>query len=317
MFCVECGRKGKTYKGLCIDCYIKKHKFFDFPSEIKIEICKLCNSYKIGSKWKKGEIHKEIEKYLIENLKAEIECEISFNENNILRIKGEFEGKDIEMEEKINLIEKYITCPKCSLKKGGYYEAIIQIRGANKVNMEKIDNLMRKRVEEGDSYIMKVEEVKGGRDYYIGNKKIAEKIAKEVKNDFSCIMKSSKSLVGVKDGKRVSRYTYSIRFMRYEGKFIKIDGKVYKVKSAGKKLELHGIDGEVKNVYREEIKNAVEMDIEERDAILLHEDKDNLYLMDSKSYKTFVVNKPKKWKGEKIIKIIEYEGKIYAVDENE
>lgn len=317
MFCVECGRKGKTYDGLCIDCYIKKHKFFDFPSEINIEVCKLCNSYKIGNKWRKGEIHKEIEKYLIENLRTEIECEVSFDENNILRIKGNFEGKDIKAEKEIKLKEKYITCPKCSLKKGGYYEAIIQIRGANRRNMKKIDNLIIKRIEEGESYIMKVEEVKGGKDYYIGNKKIAERIAKELKEDFSCTMKSSKSLVGIKDGKRISRYTYSIRFTKYEGKFIKIDGKIYKVKSAGKKLELHGINGEVKNVYREEIKKAVEMNIEERDATLLHEDKDTLYVMDSESYKTFVVNKPKNWKGGKIIKIIEYEGKIYAVDENE
>ncbi|HEC82293.1 MAG TPA: hypothetical protein ENI53_00200 [Thermoplasmatales archaeon] len=317
MFCVECGKKGKTYNGLCLDCYIKRYKFFDFPSEIKIEFCKSCNSYKINNQWKKGDIHKDIEEYLKKNVRAEIKHEIFFDKNNILKIKGFFEGRHIEVKKEIKVKERYVTCPKCSLKKGGYYEAIIQVRGAYKKRFEEVDELIKKRVEERESYIMKIEDVRGGKDYYIGNKKVAERIAKEIKDDFSGILKSSKSLVGVKDGNRIYRYTYSIRFLEYEGKFIKIDGKVYKVKPVGKKLELHGINGEVRNVYREEIKNAVEMDIEEREATLLHEEKDTLYVMDSKSFRTFVVNKPKKWKGEKNIKIIEYEGKIYAVDGDE
>ncbi|RLF47995.1 MAG: hypothetical protein DRN29_01055 [Thermoplasmata archaeon] len=313
MFCVECGKKGKTYNGLCLDCYLKKKKFFAIPSEIVVTFCRNCDAYKIGSEWKRGMLWKDIEEYIKNQIKADIEYECRVEDNKVI-CYGKFEGREVVEEKEIKIKEKQKLCPQCSLKKGGYFEAVLQIRGAEKENLAEIEEIVKRRVKEKQSFISKKEKVRGGIDYYIGNKKAAEKAAKEIKEAMGGELTVSSSLVGMKDGKRIYRNTYSIRMPEYAGKFVKIDGKLYRIVSSGKKLELEGVDGKTLHVYKDELKRAVWLELEEREATVLHEDKDTLHIMDSRDFKTYVVRKPKKWKGGKKINIVEYEGKIYAVE---
>jgi len=312
MFCVECGKKGKTYNGLCIDCYIKMHSFFIIPSQIEITFCRDCDAYKIGGEWKKGDMQREIEEYIKNRIKAGLPYECEIKENKVTCI-GKFEGRKIKEEKEVEIKEKYKLCPKCSLRKGGYFEAILQIRGKI-ANEKEIEETIMRNVEEKQSFVSKKEEVKGGIDYYIGSKKAAKKAAQEIKEITGGELKVSSSLIGIKDGKRIYRDTYSIRLPDYIGRFVKLKEKLYKIVGYGKKIELRSIDGEILHVYKDELKRAVWVNLEEREAMVLHESKDALHIMDSKDYTTHIVRKPKNWKGEKKINIVEYEGKIYAVE---
>ncbi len=311
MFCVECGKKGKTYNGLCLDCYIKRHSFFVIPSSVEVTFCRECDAYKIAGEWKKGNLWKDIESYITQQIKADIPYECLMDDGRII-CEGSFEGQKIRVEKDIEIKEKYRLCPQCSLRKGGYFEAVIQIRG--RIGDEKeIDEMVRRYVNE-KSFISKREKVRGGIDYYIGNKKTARKAAQEIKDTLKGELTVSSSLVGMKDGKRIYRDTYSIRIPEYTGKFVKLNGKLYRIASYGKKVELHGVDGEILHVYKDDLKKAVWLEIEEREAVVIHEGEDTLHIMDSRDYKTHVVRKPKGWRGGKKINIVEYEGKIYAIE---
>jgi len=316
MICVECGKEGKTYEGLCIDCYLKKKKLIEMPEKVEVVYCRNCPAYRLGNKWMKGNLKEDLKEYIKQQIEAKFPFQFEFDfESGKITCTLEFEGRKIKKEKYIEIVEKERLCDKCSLQKGGYFEAILQIRGANEKDMKDIDKLIRRRISERDTFLLKKEEVKGGRDYYIGNKKVASKIAREIKEKYDAELSISSSLVGMKDGKRIYRDTYGIRLVEYKGKFVKIDDKLYRIVSAGKKIELEGMDGEKRYIYKDDLRKAVELNLKEREAIVLHEDEKGLYIMDTESYKTAFVNKPKNWKGKKKIKIVEYEGKFYAVGE--
>ena len=313
MFCVECGRKGKTYHGLCIDCYLKKKKFFSIPSSVEVTFCRECDSYRIGGEWKRGNLDEDLKEYIRKNIKAEIDYECTID-NSKVTCRGKFEGRDVEEEREIKIIEKERLCPQCSLKKGGYFEAIIQVRDADKEKMRKADEIIKRNVEKSKTFISRKEKVRGGYDYYLGSKKAAEHSAKEIKDMLGGEMKISSTLAGVKDGRRVYRNTYSVRFFPLVGKFVKIDEKLYMITGMeGKKLELRDMEGRRRSIYREDLKRVVNLELKVRDGRVVYEEGNYLYVMDMKNYKTVVVRKPEGWKGKKEIKIVEYEGKVYAV----
>ncbi|KAA0013392.1 MAG: hypothetical protein FE041_02845 [Thermoplasmata archaeon] len=313
MFCVECGKKGKTYNGLCLDCYLKKKELIKIPDEISITFCRNCNAYKIEGEWKKGNHWKDLEEYIRSKVEAEIDVDVVVSKRKVV-CTGIFEGRKIRKEKEIKIKEKERLCGRCSLIKGGYFEAILQVRGARENEEKEIDELVKRRVEERDSFISKRVKVKNGVDYYIGDKKVAAILAKEMKEEFGAEYGISSSLVGRKDGRDVYRDTYLIRFPAYKvDDFVKIDGKLYRIISTGKKMELESMDEEKKYLYKREMKKAIKVEVRKKNAIVLHESKEGLYVMDEETYKTFFVRKPKRWKGGKL-KIFEWEGNVYAVE---
>lgn len=318
MFCVACGKKGKTYHGLCLDCYLKKKVFFRIPSEITVTFCKNCNAHQISGQWSTGELWPELEDAITGMIEAEIPFEASFDrETGTVTCRGTFEGRKIEKTGHVKIREKYRLCPRCSLQKGGYFEAILQVRGAQKEQMERIGEIVKKRVDDQHSFITKKEEVRGGTDYYVGARGAAEQAAREIREEFGGKLTVSSSLVGMKDGKRVYRDTYSVRLPEYVGSFFKLDDRLYRVVAAGRKLRLQGMDGEVRYIYEKELKRAVRVELEVREATVLHHEKDTIYIMDSRDFTTKEVARPKGWRGGKKIKIVEYEGIIYALEEHE
>ena len=318
MFCVECGKEEKNYDGLCIECYIKRHHFFSIPSQVIVTYCKNCDSYRINSTWKKANIRKDIKSHIIKKIKTDLKykCELNIEKRKVT-CRGEFEGKTIKEEKEIKIIEKQKLCPQCSLMKGGYFTAIIQVRGAKEEKWKKINDVIKKTVKERNSFISKTEKVRGGLDYYVSNKKVAERAIRDIKELFGGEITKSSSLVGMKNGKKIFRNTYSIRFSEYSGKFIKINEKLYQVITVGKKIELKGVNGEMKYIDKKDIKKARILDIKPRSATVLSSDVNNLYVMDSKDFKTLEVNKPRNWKNKKNINIVEYDGNIYPIDEYE
>lgn len=318
MFCVECGKEGKTYRGLCLDCYLKKRVFFRIPSEITVTFCRNCDAHRILNQWKTGDMWADIEDAIKSRITAEIPLECSFDrEKGTVTCRGTFEGRKIEKTDHIKIKEKYRLCPKCSLQRGGYFEAILQVRGAKEEQLERIGEIIKRKVDDQHSFITKKEKVRGGTDYYMGARGAAEQAAKEIREKFGGKLTISSSLVGVKDGKRVYRDTYSVRLPEYIGSFFKLDNKLYRVVAAGRKLQLEGMDGETRYIYEKELKRAVKVELEAREATVLHHDKNTLYIMDSLDFTTKEVAKPKGWREGKKIKIVEYEGNIYAFEYHE
>jgi NMD protein affecting ribosome stability and mRNA decay len=96
-------------------------------------------------------------------------------------------------------------CTDCSRRSGGYFEAIIQLRGSAEKTAKARDALVA-RIEER-SFVSKVEQLREGVDVYAGSRKAALEALREMRLKHG----TSAKLFGVKDGRRVYRFTYCVR----------------------------------------------------------------------------------------------------------
>ncbi len=203
--CIKCGAKRgtKPFIGLfCIDCYIPKIKM---PKKFVVEICKRCGRIKVKGEWKKISFD-ELGDYLGAKIKGEdVESAWVDVEEGIAYITM-VKNNEIEIKRKVNVEIKYTTCRECSKISGGYYEAIIQVRG----NPNKIEVVSRKIVKmlNKSTFVSKLKELKEGIDIYSGSSKEALRVIQEL--GFKGY-KLSRKLAGLKEGKRIYRLTIAIR----------------------------------------------------------------------------------------------------------
>ena len=251
MFCVECGREGKLYRGLCSQCYLAKNVFVEIPKNIDVQICGSCGARKKGKVWILDE-EDQLKSNIIENSKChedvtDFDVQIaseSQDESNInLRVTTNANALslNIQKEHEIMLHIKHVVCSECSKLHGGYWEAKVQLRGAKrglseedfKTAMELVDLMVaeRERKEKG-AFLTKVEKIHNGIDFYLGSKNIGKNIAKKLANEFGGEIKESHKLVGRKAGKDVHRTTYSVRASDLrKGDFVLIKKNVMRVKN--------------------------------------------------------------------------------------
>lgn len=203
--CIKCGAKkgSKPFIGLfCIDCYIPKIKL---PKKMVVEVCKKCNRIKIKGEWKKTTFHK-LGDYLGSKIKGSDVKNAWVDINNKCAYITLSKNDKIKIKRKVNVEVKYSICKECSRISGGYYEAIIQVRG----NIEKIEKISEKIIRRLNkhSFVSKIEELKEGINIYAGSSKEALTIIKEL--GFKGY-KISRKLAGLKEGKRIYRLTIAIR----------------------------------------------------------------------------------------------------------
>jgi len=253
MFCVECGSEGELHKGLCRQCFIEKNILVTLPKNIDVLMCPHCGSRQKGKGWVQSDfenIELVVKEVISENAKTHDEVEdfnISVNlnledENNILvnvvseAEVGEWKGAE---EHAVRFRIKPQVCPECSRQQGGYWEAKVQLRGADKgLNLEEeeramdiVDSLFASKEKDRGAFLTKVERMHGGLDFYIGSNSMGKLVSKELASAFGGSVKESHKLVGRKDGKDVYRKTYSVRMSQFKTEdFVRIDEQVFQVK---------------------------------------------------------------------------------------
>lgn len=198
MVCPLCGKKSEVGM-FCSDCYLKKNLKMELPSLIEVPYCKRCMSYLMGGKWSKVSDEDDIAAKAAERLlKTNMP---GFEKSDLIKINAEKEMKeykvtatviagDSEIKARSIVRLKKVTCPDCSRMAGGYYEAVLQLRGdIEKKTLEKIVGDLKKH-KDTHAFISGIKEVMGGYDVYVGSKKSAEKIVSsfrgkaEVKKSF-------------------------------------------------------------------------------------------------------------------------------------
>ncbi len=198
IICPKCGREGGYIDAFCVDCYPYK---IECPSKITIIRCKKCEKIKLSGKWEKASESK-IRKQILKQCKGEF-LDVEYDEFKKKLIFEVKKGKFLEKNFKLEIEDT--TCPYCSRISGGYYEAIIQLRGNPKKiekEAEKIKRTLSKK-----TFLTKEEEKHGGVDIYVGSSKAVLEYITENKIK----AKKTTKLVGMKEGKRLYRLTVSIR----------------------------------------------------------------------------------------------------------
>ena len=194
-YCVECGKPVDPGEILCKECKQKKGVTYRYKP-FQVMVCKKCGRIRI-SRW--GDTTKSLTRYFKpkpDDISLDIEGDKAI-------ISVSYQGFTDTIEQKI----VYTTCPDCSRIQGGYYEAILQLRPADKVAMYWLERLAK------DKTITRKESLREGIDYYFYKWREAIALARELKKRVKGKIKVTRKLhtYNHQTSKRVYRVTVSFR----------------------------------------------------------------------------------------------------------
>lgn len=319
MFCVECGKEGEIYDGLCAECFLVKRQFIDLPKTLDIVVCSECFAVKMGKIWNDSLSLEKATQLSLENvLKKDRDVvatslKISIAErdprNYLAKVEVEYQVRDLRAQKSFQVEVRLHkgTCQKCSRKAGHYYEAIIQIRGSSspsrKNSLSGARDLVRSRVEElshqnREIFISKEEKQKGGYDIYLSSGTAARMLARELTKQFGASSKSSASTVGMRDGEELKRMTYLIRLPEYQtGDLLIMSDRIYLLKSTGESslvlLDLETWQESSISRGRLPVFDLLQREKYTSEATVVSESDKELQLLDPETLRTVDVVKPK------------------------
>ncbi len=227
MVCPICGKKSEVGV-FCSECYLKKNLVIRLPSLLEASRCPHCGRYLIGGKWVGMEEEEAVEKIVKRSLKINIQkidklasvvVEIRRERGDYIALVRVLFGNS-EKNRRCVVRFKDTLCPRCSRMAGGYYEAVVQLRGD--IGDEMLELISRWVGEDKDpmAFIGDIKTLHGGYDIYIGGKKVAERVVKrilrhgggEVRSSPYHVGRSTK-LIGVdrQKSKEKRRFYYVVR----------------------------------------------------------------------------------------------------------
>lgn len=246
-------------------------------------------------------------------------------------ISGSLEGQTITEQHPLTVRIRHNTCEICSREAGGYYEAILQIRAEQRKFTDAELNALRSAVEtmvgqyqEGGKrglFITDFDEKREGLDFFLSEKGTAFSIAKRVQEQFGGDFKQSASSAGMKDSRQVYRMTYLVRIPAYrKGDFFSFDNTFFVIVSLhenkARALDLSTWTEKViegKNIQPSRLFGGKEL---VREMILVSQSKNELQLMDPKTYNTVEVRKPKIVSVDgPMVKTVKLDGYLFLVPE--
>ncbi|MFH0929584.1 MAG: NMD3-related protein [Candidatus Aenigmatarchaeota archaeon] len=207
-FCFVCGKKtNELVDGYCEDCYNDKFSLLKVPKELTVKMCTRCNMIKHRNRWMDIKVE-DVLRDKIEVLGRAVDLKIDIDDNITIKAKGFL--KDCKKSKKesydIRLKINKIVCPTCSRASGGYYEAIIQLRGKTE---EAMDFLVDQAVKEQKNY--RAEQKGRCFDVYIMDKHFANSVANAMIKRFKARIKKSFRIVTKKEGKDIYRSVIVVR----------------------------------------------------------------------------------------------------------
>lgn len=342
MLCVECGKTEEIYKdGVCSDCYVKGKQFSKGPAILDIVICQHCKNYQWKNTWLDEEFEEILRRFITEffTISSELcSSQIEFTQlehsgNKVfatITIKGKVGNTSLCEEHLVTLRLRYDSCDVCSKQHGRYFESIIQIRADKRDPDEEeliaITKLVEEQVEmmkehgTRDLFITEIVEEKGGVDFYLSNKACAKNIVRHIQSRFGGTIKQSPSLVGMKDGKNLTRMTYLLRLFPYRvGDVFSFEKGLYLVKeiSGTKTSALNLITWDDRSFTNKNL-DSVKVFLKDHlstEVVIVSQSDTEVQIMNSKTYKISDVKKPKdiSFESGKVIKAIYINETYYLV----
>ena len=246
-------------------------------------------------------------------------------------ISGSLEDQTITEQHPLTVRIRHNTCEICSREAGGYYEAILQIRAEQRTftNAElktlrsAVETMVGQFQESGKRglFITDIAEKREGLDFFLSEKGTALSIAKKIQEQFGGDFKQSASSAGMKDSRQVYRMTYLVRIPAYrKGDFFSFDNSFFSIVSLHENkvraLELSTwtekvIDG--KDIQPSRIYGGKELI---REMIVVSQSKNEIQLMDPKTYTTVEIRKPKTASVDTaMVKTVKLDGYLFLVPE--
>lgn len=318
MFCVECGKEAPIFRnGVCLRCYLSHTQFSKGPTVLDMTLCPRCSAYKYKNTWLQEPFPEVLRRQVTDAFhispelkEVEIQTRCSEQERILsctVFISGVVEDQKITEQHPLTVRIRRNTCDVCSREAGGYYEAIVQIRAEQrtlsktelKALRSAVETMVGQYQESGKRglFITDIDEKREGLDFFLSEKGTALSIAKKMQEQFGGTFKQSASTAGMKDSKQVYRMTYLVRIPAYRtGDFFMVNTQYYVIVSlhANKVRAVNLSSWEDKVIDGKEITPARIFGGRElvKDMIVVSQSKQEIQLMDPKSYETVEVRKP-------------------------
>lgn len=212
--CKICGKESiEDY--LCEEHFLEKSRLFDV-APVSVKLCERCGrvNERTAGKWvRKASIEQAVEDVIHENVSENGQMEsfdiklMPVGKNFLAEIEasGYIAPAEVMKNETRTLMVSIskLKCPDCVKVLGSYYEAIVQLRGAN---AERILAQIEKLAE---GKLFSLERIKEGYNLRFLSKRDASRVAGALKRDYKIIHTSK--LVGQKKDKRLFRDVYAVR----------------------------------------------------------------------------------------------------------
>ncbi|MEE9601564.1 MAG: NMD3-related protein [Thermoplasmata archaeon] len=309
-FCVECGKEGVVYRGLCERCLPKKKSLLVVPPILELHTCKHCGTYKLPGGWKQSSLEDGISS--IASKAAELPRDIlhhhlslsyAYEDENRLQVRLSarlgLPGMTVTEERGIEVRLKTTTCPQCSRQQGEYYEAIIQARAQQRSLTEEevgaVRQLISERVHRDPGlFITREERVHGGINVYLSSNRAAKSITRELRRRLGGRLSSSPQLHTRRKGKDVYRVTYLLRLPGLaEGDTIELRGRIYQVLSLGEPALVRDLlEGDNKTLGSQELLKAERLESRSVQGVLISGTEEEMQVMDSEGYDVHRVTRP-------------------------
>lgn len=340
MFCVECGKETHVFRnGVCLNCYLKHTQFSKGPAILDVTLCPRCSSYKYKNIWVHEPFYDVLKRHVkdafsispeLKNVDIQTKC----NEQDrvfscMVSISGFLEEHQITEQHPLTVRIRQNTCNVCSREAGGYYEAIIQIRAEKRTFTDAelqtfrstVENMVGQQQEGGKRglFITDIDVKREGLDFFLSEKTTAFSIAKKLQEQFGGTFKQSASTAGMKDSREVYRMTYLVRIPAYRiGDFFSYDSSFFMIVS----LHEHKVRGIDLSTWTEKVIDGREISSSKifggteliREMIVVSQSKNEIQLMDPKTYMTVEIRKPTTTLVDtQMVKTVRLEGYLFLV----
>jgi len=217
--CPQCGKGedecGEPFVGaFCPGCFASKNCLFEVRQPLELEYCPKCGKSKFSGAWERP-TKERLAQYLASKVRSAYPfkvkgCCVSSPEKNQFLVEAEIslelpQGSTAEKKATRTVALLPTMCAGCSQRSGGYFEAIIQLRG-DPAEVAKKAGLIKAMVG-NESFVSKVEELKEGIDIYVGSFKSATGVLSKLGLSYT----QANKLAGKKRGKNLYRRTYCVR----------------------------------------------------------------------------------------------------------
>ena len=156
-----------------------------------------------------------------------------------------------------------------------------------------------------------------GAGFFISDKQAGLIIAKKIQEQYGGTIKQSSKNIGMKDSRQVYRMTYLLRLPSYtKGDFISYNKSFFYILSTqGNRVKIKNLSNweittlDVKTIQKAKILGGKEL---VKEMILVSQKKDEVQVMDPKTYKIKIIRKPKPVSFDsKMIKVVKFEDKFF------
>ncbi|MEA3144101.1 MAG: ribosomal export protein [Thermoplasmata archaeon] len=319
--CVECGAQvPKLIGGCCPDCFVKKEALLMVPEVLDVELCAHCDARHVGAHWfdpdegvplshiREEALRGSVRVHpLVRSADVEIVERVQDERNfqHTVRLAGDVEGVPVHGESKALVRMRKSVCDRCSRMFGGYYAAIIQLRGnqrdarpeeikrAHKVIGDEMDRLRASGNRQ--AFLTKSGPVPGGFDYYIGDIEAARIISKLIASRLFATVQETAKLAGRKEGEDIYRVTFLVRIALYStGDFARrgAEGLVQVLQIDKGKVLVYDMGTHRRDkVPEEELRRLGGPELL-KEAVLVSQDSGNLQVLDPVSLHTVDLPRP-------------------------